>query len=455
MAHIMTRSLTGELLASIDTRPNKDDLAAAALHLLDWLGCALGGAVEPMGHAIAVAAGHCDIQGTHPLSPKGRNPPELAWGLGGFGSLLEMDDVHRGAILHPGPVVMPAVLACSSPTNAHRAAEAILRGYEAMIRLGRAVGQGHYAQFHNTATCGGLGAAVAAAWMLGLDETPTQWAMAHALSTSGGLWECRNEPGGTKHIHVAEAVRRGVQAAFAAQAGIAGPLHILEGAQGFFAGLAPDGNPEVMLSGPLWALRDTSFKPWPACRHTHPSIDAALALRSALEGRVPDNVIIETFRDAILFCDKPAPAETAAARFSLQHSVAVALLDGPPTLAAFETEALGRQDYVALRARIQVSEDSELTAAYPAHFGARLILHVDGSTLSHNIIDAWGDRENPMSQQAVIDKFQGLAAWGGVSKAKANMLKDAALDVAHSDGAAVLLHHMSALTLVDKHSSRA
>ena len=271
-----------------------------------------------------------------------------------------------------------------------------------------------------------------------------------------GFGNAEMSPAEQSIFHVAEAVRRGVQAAFAAQAGIAGPLHILEGAQGFFACLAPrTGTPRSCCLGRYGRCVTPALSLGLPVAIRIPSIDAALALRSALEDRVPDNVIIETFRDAILFCDKPAPAETAAARFSLQHSVAVALLDGPPTLAAFETEALGRQDYVALRARIQVSEDSELTAAYPAHFGARLILHVDGSTLSHNIIDAWGDRENPMSQQAVIDKFQGLAAWGGVSKAKANMLKDAALDVAHGDGAAVLLHHMSALTLVDKHSSRA
>lgn len=443
------RSLTGDLLAWMDVSPTAEDRAVAALHLLDWLGCALGGTTEATGRSMAAAgrrAGDSAVAPVaHPLSPVGRSMPEVAWALGSFGSLLEMDDVHRSAILHPGPVVMPAVLACTTPASSHRAAEAALRGYEAMIRLGRAVGQGHYAQFHNTATCGGLGSAVAAAWMLGLETRATQWAMAHALSVSGGLWECRNEPGATKHLHVAEAARRGVQAALAAQAGIAGPLRILEGAQGFFAGLAPDGTPTVLLEGPLWAMHDTSFKPWPACRHTHPAIDAALALRPELAGRLPDRIVIETYRDAVLFCDRPEPTDTAAARFSLQHAVAVALHDGPPAISAFERHALGAPHYARLRGVSQVRDDAALTAAYPAHYGARISVHVGDQTLTRTVADAWGDRENPMDPGAVVAKFEGLAAWTGIAPEQAGRLRNAALDTAQGDSAITLMNLLAAL----------
>ncbi len=458
MSQEMTRSLSGDLLALIDARPAADDLTAAALHLLDWLGCALGGTTEPTGRAMAAAA-RVAGEAMHPLSPAQRSAPEIAWALGGFGSLLEMDDVHRQAILHPGPVVMPAVLACTTPATADRAAEAALRGYEAMIRLGCAVGQGHYSQFHNTATCGGIGSAVAAAWMLGLDTRQTQWAMAHALSVSGGLWECRNEPGATKHLHVAEAARRGVQAALAAQAGLAGPLRILEGAQGFFAGLAPDGKPETLLEGRLWAIHNTSFKPWPTCRHTHPAIDAALALRTDLaardlQPRTLDKVVIETYRDAVLFCDRPAPTDTAGARFSLQHAVAVALLDGPPTLEAFAPEALDLPRYIELRGRVDVLQDAKLTADYPAHYGARIRVEIGDTILTQTIADAWGDRENPMNAAAVVRKFESLAAWAGVTPKQTARLKDAALNTAQGDGAGKLFQLMAALTPAANHNTK-
>lgn len=401
-------SLTGRLLARLEAPVRREDVEAARLHLLDWLGCTIAGASTGIGRNMAWAADAVD----HPLSVMASGPAQTAFALGSFGSLLEMDDVHRTAILHPGPVVWPAVLACAEDGTADRVAEAALRGYEAMIRLGRAVGQGHYARFHNTATCGGLGSAIAAAWMLELDREQTLWAMAHALSTSGGLWECRNEPGATKHLHVAEAARRGVQAALSARAGIAGPLRILEGEQGFFAGLAPDGVQEALLEGEPWALHETSFKPWPACRHAHPAIDAALALRGG--GQVPERIVIETYADAVLFCDGPNPTDPGSARFSLQHAVAVALVDGPPTLGAFEAGALDRPEYVALRDRCELREDPSMTANYPAHFGARLRLIIDGVETTAHVPDAWGDSENPMSAEAVADKFTLLARWAGV-----------------------------------------
>ena len=45
-------------------------------------------------------------------------------------------------------------------------------------------------------------------------------------------------------------------------------------------------------------LHQTSFKPWPACRHTHPTIDATLALRDMKLGR-PEHIVIETYADAV------------------------------------------------------------------------------------------------------------------------------------------------------------
>ena len=67
---------------------------------------------------------------------------DAAFANGAFGNVLEMDDVHREAILHPGPVVVPAALALAAErdTGGPALLDAILRGYEAEIRVGRAMG---------------------------------------------------------------------------------------------------------------------------------------------------------------------------------------------------------------------------------------------------------------------------------------------------------------------------
>lgn len=431
------RTLT-EGLWALGLRPaTATDRQCAALHLVDWLGCAIAGAATSTGCAIA--------SNRHPFAGSGAAG---ATAMGGLGSLFEMDDVHRTALLHPGPVVMAAVLALVDLAPDADIPASILAGYEAMVRLGSAVGPGHYAFFHNTATCGGIGAAAAAARMLGLNGAQAVSAMGHALSTAGGFWQCRNEPSATKHLHVAEAARRGVQAALWARAGLVGPRHILEGPQGFFAAVARDGNPDAVLAGPdTWRIHEVSFKPWPACRHAHPTIDAALKLRAELHGRGIVAVRVRTFSDAIVFCDRPDPQTEAQAKFSLQHSVAVTLLSGPPVLADFAADRIADPALARLRAVTTVAADPDLTARYPAHFGARVEVETaDGATLTSQVADALGDSENPLDQSAILDKFHALTANAGVPRRGAETLANAALGLATGGSPRPLRVALAALT---------
>jgi 2-methylcitrate dehydratase PrpD len=412
----MPQASISESLLDICARPVSGAVRArAALHLLDWAGCAIAGRLEPVGRAAASEAG-CD-----PLALAGTGSAAAALALGGLGSLLEMDDVHKAALLHPGPVVAAVVAALpgADPLGA------LVRGYEAMIRLGAAVGPGHYARFHNTSTCGGIGAAVAAADLMGLAPEQAVWAVGHAMSMAGGVWQCRNEPVETKHLHVAEAARRGVQAARYAAQGLAGPRFVLEGPQGFLAAMAPGADPAAVIApAEGWKIAGVSFKPWPACRHTHPAIDAALALRERLGGVSPVSVEVASFADALVFCDRAEPRSAPEARFSLQHAVAVALTEGPPPVQSFAPEALGR--FAALRGRISVRRDEALTAAYPARFGATLrALMPDGRTETVAISDAWGDPERPMDADALRAKFDRLAAGAGMAADKSRAIAEA------------------------------
>jgi 2-methylcitrate dehydratase PrpD len=419
-----------QALAGLLARPvGEAERRRAALHLLDWLGCALAGSATETGRRIEALVSRC------PFSTAGEGDP-LA--LGALGSLLEMDDVHRGALLHPGPVVWPALLVMPQAPGV-ALLDAGVRGYEAMIRLGRALGPRHYAFFHNTSTCGGAGSAIAAASVLGLGPDDTAGALAHALSIAGGLWQCRHEPVATKHLHVAEAAARGVRAAGFARAGLGGPRTILEGPQGFLAALAPDSDAARIVADPdaPWLLHETSLKPWPACRHAHPAIDAALHVRRDLGGAEPAAIRVRTYADAVLFCDRSHPATDGEARFSLQHALAVVFFDGPPPLAAFEAAALPR--YAALRARVAVEVDEVLTHAYPAHFGAEVEVTLsNGTRRTARVADAWGDPENPLAPEDIVAKFHRLADWAGVPRDRAEALRDIALALPRSPDTAPL-----------------
>jgi 2-methylcitrate dehydratase PrpD len=336
-----------------------------------------------------------------------------------------MDDVDRRALLHPGPVVMPAVLALAEHldvTDGEALLDAIVRGYEAMIRIGWAAGPSHYRFFHPTGTLGGFGAAAAGASLMGLDSERTAWALGLAGQQGAGLWRARHEPGSVKALHDGRAAANGVASALLARDGFRGPLKVLEGEQGLFPAMAPDADPEAVLaSADGWLIHEVSFKPHAACRHAHPAIDAALALRARIDG-LPDAIRVETYCDSVLFCDKPIPTTVPEAKFSLQHSVAVALIDGDAGLERFEPAALTDPEIATLRARVSVAVADDLTAAYPARFGARLIATVGGVEHRIEALDALGDPENPLSPEAVRDKARALMAWGGMSPDAAERL---------------------------------
>jgi 2-methylcitrate dehydratase PrpD len=427
----LTEGLAGLLARPVDLA----DRARAALHLVDWLGCATAGSASEVGgvfraHAATFSPGAARI--IHGATVPAR---DAAFANGAFGNVLEMDDVHREAILHPGPVVIPAALALAAERNTGGPAllDAVVRGYEAMIRIGRAMGPAHYRHFHPTSTCGPFGAATACASLLGLDADRVAHALGNAGTGAGGVWQCRAEPVMTKQFHTARAAQAGLDAAVLAAAGLTGPRLILEGPFGVFAGLAPDARPGRVLAEPQapWLIHATSFKPWPACRHCHPAIDAALALRRRAPPEAVAAVEVATYSDAIAFCDRRTPQTTGEAKFSLQHAVAVALLDGEPPLSAFDPPSLTRPDLVALRARVTLREERRLSAAYPLRFGAAVSLTLrDGTVLAESVPDALGDPENPLPEADLLAKARMLMIHAGSKPVQAEAAIAAALALA-------------------------
>ncbi|WP_109807311.1 MmgE/PrpD family protein [Sphingosinithalassobacter portus] len=376
-------SLTRRLARTLRRPVCVEDRQRARIHLLDWMGCVAGASDAPV-------AAHIPMQ---------EDALERASWLG---NVLEMDDIHRMSILHPGPVIWPAAL--SRPgCSLEQALDAAISGYQAMIAVGCCFDARHYAFYHTTATAGVFGAAVAAAMLNGADEDALTSAMGLAGSMSGGLWRMRHEDCDAKQFHVARAAANGMAAAAAALSGVRGPEYILEGEQGLFA--ATCANPRPMPLEDRWTIHDVSIKPWAACRHAHPSIDAALRLRE--QGPLDGPIEVRTYADAIRFCDRPDPVTVLDAKFSLQHAVALIAERGAVQLDDFGPEAI--RALAPVRARISVVEDPALSAAYPEHYGASI--RCGGR--SAVVMDTLGDPDNPLDDAGCIAKFAALARWGG------------------------------------------
>lgn len=394
------------------------DLEEAERYVRDWIGSfAAGGAAEPGRILRAYGAGERGVEGRVFLAAA-------------LSHVTETDDLHRASTTHPACVVVPVALVLGSALEApgERVLRAVLAGYEAMLRVGEALGPAHYRVFHNTATAGTFGAAAAAAALLDLSEEAWVWALGNAGTQSAGLWQFNEDATMSKHLHAGHAAHSGLRAARLAREGFTGPARILEGEKGFFAGLCPDAEPErVLAPAPGWKLRETSFKPYPSCRHTHPAIDAALEVRERLEAiggpEVVERVRISSYPIALRITDNRTPASTYAAKFSIQFCVAAALARGKPGLASFEGERLGDAEVRRLVLASEVEVSPGLAAAYPTRWGARVEVGTsDGRSLAAERTTAKGDPEAPLTDSELDDKVRGLCAYGGLDRAATERL---------------------------------
>src|SRR3954451_11014184 len=195
--------------ATTTAGPEASTGAAYRAAFTDWLACASHGFAEPAARA-ASAAGD----------------PVVA--LGTAGHVLDFDDTFLPGIAHLSAPGAPAALSVGAHEGATvgEVLTAYADGFEAMGALAAA---GHPALYdrswHPTAVCGAVGAAVAAARLLGADA---ETAAALAALRAGGLRAAFGSDG--KSIQVGLAAATGVAAARLAKAGATVPADAIAAA---------------------------------------------------------------------------------------------------------------------------------------------------------------------------------------------------------------------------------
>ncbi len=403
-------SLTRNLVRHIRMKNvEQSDLDVAALFTLDAVANALGGRRSKPGkkllHLIDKIGGKDD-------------PGRMALLFGGLTHILEMDDLHRTSVVHPGCVVVPAAFALARDKDVSGIdfLTSILHGFEATCRVGMAVGQEHYRIWHSTATCGPFGSAMAAAHLLGLNEDACVDALGNAGTQAAGLWQFLDTGAMSKHLHAGRGAEAGVIAAQLASLGFSGPPEILEGERGLFAGACPDANPAAVLANPEqgWQLLLTSIKPWPSCRHTHPTIDAALELSDKVNPSRIVSIDVKTYRAALDVCDRPQPESVYEAKFSLQHCVAAALTKGRIGFDTFD-EPL-QHEMAQYRGKVSLQAEDPYVSAYPNDWGSSVeVRYEDSETIKAQRSHCKGDPEDALSAREMREKALMLLEFGAVT----------------------------------------
>ncbi len=418
-------SLTKDLITLIRNKPvQKADLDSAALFTLDAVAAAYAGSVTPVGQVLKQWARGTDL-----------DLKRQALLMGALTHITETDDLHRASVTHPGCVVVPAALSLGEKLQStpHQILTAILYGFEAMCRIGSAVGPTHYKVWHNTATCGPFGSAMAAATLLGLDDEQTMHALGNAGTQSSGFWQFMETGAMSKHLHAGRACESGILAAELALHGFSGSPEILEGDKGLFAGMCADPIPENILrdTDSAWQLSLTSIKPWPSCRHTHPTIDCALELYRQLENEKIIDIEIQTYQAALDVCDRSEPENEYQAKFSLYHCVSIALLEGKVTLDSFTEIARGKTSELRQKTRISVNEP--YASSYPVAWGSAVRIKTEtGNNFEAHRQNCKGDPELALSEAEMREKAINLMMYGGLEKSTASNVCESILSLPDS-----------------------
>jgi 2-methylcitrate dehydratase PrpD len=324
---------------------------------------------------------------------------------------VEVDDIYRDGIYHPGAPTIAAALSLKEDAPLR----AIVVGYEISTRIGAAMGRAHYKYWHNTGTIGCFGACAAAAEVLQLDRRRFAHALATVATFSAGLQQAFRMDSMSKPLHAGRAAEAGVLAALAAREGVIGSLDVMEGEAGYgrAMGDGPDWGKALATLGSEFHITRMTFKNHACCGHTFAAIDGALALQKKLGVAASEirKVQVGTYRAGVEVAHYEKPVTPAEARFSLKYVVATALTHGSVRLAAFEPSRLSDPATRELMDRMSVSVDPELDATFPRQRAARVVIETRGGRCEEWLQPTRkGDPDAPLSDAELEGKFLELAS---------------------------------------------
>lgn len=336
----------------------------------------------------------------------------------------EYDDSHKQSKTHPGAVIIPAALTAGKiggPLNGKRLIEAVVAGYEISLRVGIALDAGEHRLrgWHNTATCGILGAAIASGKVLSLSEDELISALGSAGTQASGIWAFASDGSMSKSLHAGRAAQGGLLSALLAQSGFTGSKYIFEAEDGgFFKVFAPqltDEWKETLTANLMdhWAIMHVAYKPYPCCRTTHCAIDAALELQAKYDVSIDEikKVTIKTYHIAVKQCGFSNPPNSYLAKFSFAFVVALALMRKRPLrFRDFSDEMLMNKELMALHNRISVEWSEELETLFPQKWPCEVLIELtDGRHLRQRVDIAKGDPLNPMKDKELANKVHECA----------------------------------------------
>ena len=336
--------------------------------------------------------------------------------------VIELDDGHRIGMLHLGAPVISALLAVAEKEKLSTKdfLIGIVIGYEVAIRLACAVQPGCKLKgYHATGTCGTVGAAMGIAAALHFDFEQMKSAFSAACTSAAGLLEMIEGDTEMKPYNAGRAAMDGVMAAYIGKARFKAPEDALGGKRGFLKVMTDEPEMEYLtnFNGEKYMIETIYMKPYAACRHCHPSIEAALNIRNQPGFNINkiESIRVDTYKLAVAGHDHTEIKGVNSAKMSIPYSLAVALFTGKGGLDEFTETYINNTEIQAITDKVTVSDEDELTSLCPQKRVAVVTVKTKTGDFTERVDYPKGEPENPLSQQELEDKFRGLAMFGGLT----------------------------------------
>ncbi|MEA5388178.1 hypothetical protein VB779_14790 [Haloarculaceae archaeon H-GB11] len=157
--------------------------------------------------------------------------------------------------------------------------------------------------------------------------------------------------------------------------------------------------------GERYYLLDGDYKPYPACRWTHPGIDAIAAQVADhdVDPRSVEVVRVGTHENATVMTER-RPSTPSEAEYSFPYVAARALLNGGNfTPADLTWRAREDETTLALADRVELAVDEEAEARYPEEYLVRIELETPSRTYESGLFGL-----RPLTADEREQKWEGL-----------------------------------------------
>ena len=411
-----------EFLKAVNELQNKkipeEVLARARESLLDYLAvCSAGAAFqkEKIDNYMTFAmpeTGEFDAIGTgKKLALK-----EVVFLNGLNAHALDFDDGTNSGIIHLGSPIFSLLLPLAEryDLGVDDVLKAAVIGYETSYTVAVSIQPGHKAMgYHATGTCGVLGAAIAASYMLDFTEEERFQAFAVACVSASGMLKVLDDESELKPYNVAKTALLALTSIQLARSGFKGHHNPL-GGRGFIKMMTGKDEAElksVLLNG-TYAIMKTYTKPYASCRYTHPSVEAAIYLRKQVRIEDVERIDVKTYSLAVAGHDHTDIPGSYSAKMSIPYATATGLIYGKVGLQEFSEEIVRGGKVLNLTKKIHVESDDELSAMFPDVQAA--IVHItktDGSVLTKRVDFPKGEPENPLDEAEFKDRYDSLMTY--------------------------------------------